>query len=147
MSDFRYEPVGHVITGNLGIVENRKLRKLLDKGPSFREQNNIIWDTNLKILKKAIREYKVQWARKEKVDSRALDEWECRVVEAIQTRIDRLRKNKKNPRKRQVLSDSECQEYLADFQTRFVLVPADKASNNVLIVCKKILFRCSTEGA
>ena len=26
MSDFRYEPVGHVITGNLGIVENRKLR-------------------------------------------------------------------------------------------------------------------------
>ena len=79
----------------------------------------------------------MQWARKEKVDSRALDEWECRVVEAIQTRIDRLRKNKKNPRKRQVLSDSECQEYLADFQTRFVLVPADKASNNVLIVCKK----------
>ena len=58
-------------------------------------------------------------------------------VEAIQTRIDRLRKNKKNPRKRQVLSDSECQEYLVDFQTRFVLVPADKASNNVPIVCKK----------
>ena len=79
----------------------------------------------------------MQWARKKKVDSRALDEWECRVVEAIQTRIDRLRKNKKNPRKRQILSDRECQQYLADFQTRFVLVPADKASNNVLIVCKK----------
>ena len=64
VSDVRYEPVGHVITGNLGIVENRKLRKLLDKGPSFREQNNNNWDTNLKILKKAIREYKMQWARK-----------------------------------------------------------------------------------
>ena len=113
----RYEPVGHVVTENLGIVENRKLRKLLDNGPSFREQNNINWDTNLKTLKKAIREYKIQWARKEKVDSRALDEWECRTLEAVQTR---LRKNKKNPRKRQVLSDRECQEYLADFQTRFV---------------------------
>ena len=77
----------------------------------------------------------MKWARKEKVDSRVLDEWECRVLEAVQTRIDRLRKNKKNPKKRQVLSDSECQEYLTDFQTRFVLVPADKANNNVLIVC------------
>ena len=50
MSDFRYEPVGHVATGNLGIIENRKLRKLLSKGPSYREQNNINWDTNCKIL-------------------------------------------------------------------------------------------------
>ena len=41
VSDFRYDPVGHVVTGNLGIVENRKLRKLLSKGPSYREQNNI----------------------------------------------------------------------------------------------------------
>ena len=87
-------------------------------------------------IKKAIIEYKMQWARKEKADSTALDEWKCRVVEAIQTRIDRLRKN---PRKRQVLSDSECQEYFADFQTRFVLVPADKASSNVLIVCKNTI--------
>ena len=31
MSEFRFEPVGHVVTGNLGIVENRKLRKLHSK--------------------------------------------------------------------------------------------------------------------
>ena len=35
MSDFRYEPVGHVVTGNLGIIENRKLRKLLSKGRAY----------------------------------------------------------------------------------------------------------------
>ena len=33
--------VGHVITGNLTIVRHRKLRKLLQKGPSYREPNNI----------------------------------------------------------------------------------------------------------
>ena len=137
VSDFRYEPVGHVVTGNLSIVENRKLRKILGKGPSYREQNNINWDTNQKILKKAVRSYKLQWAKKEKVDSRALDEWECRILETIQTRIDRIRKKDKNPRRRNVLSDKHCKEYLEDFQKRFVLVPADKTSNNVLIVCKK----------
>ena len=137
VSDFRYEPVGHVVTGNLGIVGNRKLRKLLSKGPSYREQNNINWDTNQKIIKKAIRAYKVQWAKKEKVDSRTLDEWECRIIETVQARIDRLRKKGKNQRKKYVLSDLECKQYLEDFQKRFVLVPADKASNNILVVCKK----------
>ena len=137
VSDFRYEPVGHVVTGNLGIVENKKLRKLLSKGPSYREQNNINWDTNQKIIKKAVRAYKVQWAKKEKVDSRTLDEWECRIIETVQARTDRLRKKGKNQRKKYVLSDLECKQYLEDFQKRFVLVPADKASNNILVVCKK----------
>ena len=41
MSDFKYEPAGHVVTDNLGVVENRKLRKLISKGLSYREQNNI----------------------------------------------------------------------------------------------------------
>ena len=95
-SDFRYEPVGHVVTGNLGIVENRKLRKLLSKGPSYREQNNINWDTNQKIIKKAVRAYKMKWAKKERVDSHTLDEWECRIMKTVETRIDRLRKKGKN---------------------------------------------------
>ena len=137
VSDFRYEPVGHVVTGNLGIVGNRKLRKLLSKGPSYREQNNINWDTNQNIIKKAVRAYKVQWAKKEKVDSRTLDEWECRIIETVQARIDRLKKKGKNQQKKYVLSDLECKQYLEDFQKRFVLVPADKASNNILVVCKK----------
>ena len=137
VSDFKYEPAGHVVTGNLGIVENRKLRKLISKGPSYREQNNINWDTNLKIIKKAVRAYKIKWAKKDRVDSRTLDEWECRIIETVQARIDRLRKKGKNQRKKHVLSDLECKKYLEYFQKHFVLVPADKASNNVLVVCKK----------
>ena len=126
-----------MITGNLGIIENRKLRKLLTKGPSYREQNNINWDTNQKILKKAIRDYKRQWAKKEKVDSRVLDEWQCKILETVQARIDKLKTKNKNPCKKHVLSDETCKNYLEDFQKQFVLVPADKASNNILIVCKK----------
>ena len=40
-STFRYEPHGHVITGDLQIVRNRKLRRLLEKDPKYREQNSI----------------------------------------------------------------------------------------------------------
>ena len=31
VSDFRYEPAGHVVTGNLGIIGSRKLRNYLAK--------------------------------------------------------------------------------------------------------------------
>ena len=36
-STFRYEPHGHVISGDLRIVRNRKLRRLLEKDPKYRE--------------------------------------------------------------------------------------------------------------
>ena len=40
-SKHKYEPVGQVITGDLGILKDRKLRELIGKGSSYQEQNNI----------------------------------------------------------------------------------------------------------
>ena len=42
-SDFCYGPVGHVVTGDLSIIKDVKLRQLIAKGPSYREQNNVNW--------------------------------------------------------------------------------------------------------
>ena len=35
-SKFCYEPVGHVITGDLMVIENVELRELVAKGPKYR---------------------------------------------------------------------------------------------------------------
>ena len=40
-SEFCYAPAGHVVTGDLKIIKDAKLRELVNKGPSYREQNNI----------------------------------------------------------------------------------------------------------
>ena len=56
-STFCYEPHGHVMESYLRIVRNRKLRRLLEKGPKYREQNNIDWHLNKKILTKAVDDY------------------------------------------------------------------------------------------
>ena len=37
------EPAGHVVTGDLNIIRDAKLRSLVEKGPSFRKQNSINW--------------------------------------------------------------------------------------------------------
>ena len=40
ISPFVYTPAGHVVTGNLNIVKNKHVRKLLMKGLTYREQKN-----------------------------------------------------------------------------------------------------------
>ena len=42
-SKFCYEPHGHVITGDLMVIENAKLRELVAKGPKYREPNRVNW--------------------------------------------------------------------------------------------------------
>ena len=58
-SKFLYAPANHVIIGNLDIVKNTELRNLINKGPSFREQNNISWLLNRNLCLEAIRKYKI----------------------------------------------------------------------------------------
>ena len=65
---------------------------------------------------------------------RVLNEWECKVNEGVDRRIHLLRAKHIN---KHVLKSRRCLDYLHAFQHKFVLVPADKAANNVIVVCKK----------
>ena len=67
-----------------------------------------------------------------------LNEWEINVHEHIDKRIQQLRAKHINKRKKKhVFKDKLHLDYLEDLHNQFVLVPADKAANNVIIVCKK----------
>ena len=98
-SKYCYGPVGHVVTGDLGIVKDAKLRSLIEKGPSSREQNCIYWRIAEKLCKEAVAKYKRKLSRREKVDVRVLNEWECKVNEYIRKRIASLKRKHINKRK------------------------------------------------
>ena len=59
------------ITGDLRIISNKKLRKLISKGPNFREQNR---DLCRKLCFEGIDAYRKQWAAREKVALTTLNE-------------------------------------------------------------------------
>ena len=134
-SKYCYEPAGHVITGDLTIVKDAELRGLIEKGPSFREQNYININENL--CKEAVAKYKRKWSRKERVDIRVLNEWECKVNECIEKRIRSLKSRHINRRKKHILKSEKHLKSLQELHSKYVLVPADKASSNVIVVCKK----------
>ena len=129
-----YEPHGHLITGDLRIVRSRKLRRLLEKGPKYREQN-IAWHLNKEILTKAVDDYAKNWSKREGCHVSALEEWSETVKLIISNRINSLQYRSFLPCNR-ILEDPHIKAYLTKLQSKYVLVPADKAANNIIFVCK-----------
>jgi len=102
-SKYRYEPCGHVVTGDLSIIRDVKLRNLILKGPMYREQNNVNWSVNLKNCKAAVSRYVRKWADEVDVDVRVLRDWEKTVHEWIEEKVKTLRRCHINRRKKHVL--------------------------------------------
>ena len=86
-SKYCYGPAGHVVTGDLSIIKDAKLRSLIEKGPSYREQNYINWSITERLCREAVAKYKRKWSRREKVDVRVLNEWECKVNECVRREL------------------------------------------------------------
>ena len=63
-----------------------------------------------------------------------LDEWEGEVIIKVR---ERSRQSEESISKCKDSIKSTHLQFLQDFQRQYVLVPADKASNNVTVVCKK----------
>ena len=87
--------LGMSLLETLSIIKDAKLRSLIEKGPSYREQNYINWSITERLCREAVAEYKRKWSRREKVDIRVLNEWECKVNECVQKRITSLQRKHK----------------------------------------------------
>jgi len=143
-SGFIYEPCGHIITGNLAIIDNLQLRNLVSKGPKYREPRRISWEADRNILYDALDDYAKRWVKREEAEEDALSDW----LEAMKTKIDSRIKNmrfKIKPPPLPVLDRPEVKEYLSFLQKHFVLSPADKAPNNVTFTCKYHYFKTLSE--
>ena len=65
-SKFCYEPHGHVITGDLRVIENAKLRELVAKGPKYREPNRDNWKATETMFLESIDYYAKIWSKEKK---------------------------------------------------------------------------------
>ena len=135
-SKFCNETHGHVITGDLRVIENAKLRELVAKGPTYREPNRVNWKATETMFLGSIDLYAKKWSKREQVELKYLSEWKDQLKEIVADCISNLKRHFKSP-KCKVLDQPDVKDILHKLHANYVLVPADKAANNVIIVCKK----------
>lgn len=84
-------PTGHVITGDVNLVNNDDLKSLIMKGPKFREPRSFTWRRNFIHIMNAVEDYAKRWAKSEKEELDTLSEWVKSIRCILKYRIKRLR--------------------------------------------------------
>ena len=131
----------HVISGDLRVVTNQKLRKLLSKGPNYREPRTLNYTRCQKEIASSLEMSIDHLAAKYSIEKDDLIPWKIKILEQVDSKVKML-KNKKVPSVvKPVLEDEEATSALYDLHSKFVVVPIDKASNNVAIICKRFYIQ------
>jgi len=129
---------GHILTGDLRLVENQHLRKLISKGPNYREPRTIIW----KKCREAVENgtdacINNLLAKNINIRGADLTPWKNEILRKVDSKIASLKRKIKYQKANPVLKQPEVIEYLQNLHSKYVLVPIDKAANNICIICKR----------
>jgi len=89
----------------------------------------------------SVEDYARQWAKREKEDVDTLSEWIKAVRSLIQIRIKKLN-GSINAHATSIFKDPNVAKHLSDLHDEYVVVPADKAPNNIVFICKSHYINC-----
>ena len=117
------------MTGDLSIVRKQKLKDVLRKGPKYRERVSLSWHQNFNIIIDAFEEYARRWAKKDDVEVDTLSKLVKSIADVLKRSIWLLKRSV-NTRHDSSFYDHEVVRELSRLHQNFVIVHADKASNN-----------------
>ena len=80
--------------------------------------------------------FQLKFPKREIVELSVLSSWEEMVKGQLEERISKLKLNFKQPTGK-VLQNVDVKACLSDLHNKYVFVPADKAPNNITIICKR----------
>ena len=136
-SPFKDPHHNHIVTGDLRLVKNTKLRRLMSKGPNYREPKTLNFNKCLKSIEAALDGSIIKLLEKHGLQEGDLENWKNKIVHIVRQKIDEIKSSivpfKTNP----ILKDKEVLEYLKTLHSKYVITPIDKASKNIAIICKK----------
>ena len=132
---------GHVYTGDVNIISNKELRKLVDKGLGYHEQQPPDYNKALSAIVTAIDSYVESVSTKMSLPIHTYKAWRATLVNNIKAKLRICKPYKYN----NVLSKPVVIGELAKLHSDFVFVPVDKASNNVAIICKTYYLEVMTK--
>ena len=135
-SSFVNADFGHIVTGDLNIVDNFKLRNILSKGPKYREPVEIDWKGARDEIKLGLERYLDTISNDKGLDKSYFSEWITTVLALVDDKINILKDKIKTKNVESLFKDNGVKDNLERLKQCFVIVPIDKATNNIAFVCK-----------
>ena len=85
-------------------------------------------------MSEAMTDYSSKWCRREHAEIDALSQWKKYSMDIINTRISFYTSNNHLKPRKPRFNYRHLKKGIQDIHSKYVFVPADKASNNVIIV-------------
>ena len=131
----------HIVSGDLRIIANQKLRKLFSKGPNYREPKMLNYRKCKQSIESSLKSCIDNLAVKYKLPVQNFSAWKNKILELVDGRIRTLKSRNVPSATKQILQDQEVLQSLSELHSKFVIVPIDKAANNVAIICKRFYIQ------
>ena len=127
----------HIVTGDLRIIENNTLRKLFTKGPKYRPPQPIDFEKAKTCILNGLATCVNNWCNKNGIHESFFAEWIITVKNNINDRIIALNNTFHQHNHFDTLSSPNVKQALLKIHEKFVVVPIDKATGNVSLICKR----------
>ena len=86
-SKFCYQPAGHIVTGNLKIITDSRIRSVISKGPKYRFPAHIDFNKCPETIASAFNDYCTRWCKREHVESNGLNNWKLKIFKISDERV------------------------------------------------------------
>ena len=143
-SEFRDNHHNHIITGDLSIVQNDKLRHLLAKGPQYREPRQINFVDAKDAIIAGMKDCITKWCAKHAFNTIIMRPYMETLEILLDARISQLQHHTET-HQCNIFHDAGVKNNLKELQENFVIVPIDKAKGNVAFICKRFYVRVILE--
>ena len=127
----------HIVTGDLSIITNNKLRKLFSKGPNYREPITPNFENAREEIVKMMNDLINTWSNKFKLDKRVFLDWKSEFEKLLSERISSVSKNFNIRKVVPTLEQISPKKALNYLQKKYVITSIDKATGNVAFICKR----------
>ena len=127
-----------VLTGDLDIIENDKLRNLIKKGPKYREPEKVNFVGVRDQIDFCLEDYIEQISRVKKIGAERFSRWKIEILKLVNQKIAEVSSRFEPRDVFKVLDNYNIKSQLKNLHNMFVFCPTDKAGNNVAIICKQL---------
>ena len=136
-SKFKDSHHRHIVTGDLRIIENNNLRKILSKGPKFRPGKVIDFNECKVSIITGITECLNKWCVKHAIPISTFSGWLTNVKTRIDLKILQISSNFQHHRINPGINNENVLKSLKDLHEKYVITHIDKATGNIAIICKR----------